>query len=241
MCLCVQVHWSNHDDVCSWCWVCTSACVGAGIACWLEHLTRDRKVVSSNPWQERGENFLLQSQLCVLTLIQCLFQPHVTAVARKIPRSFCQKCKWQVTPKHAYTFDPTKSEWADYAAVQALCGKIRKRAHTQHFREHSVTVISAHWATVDWSWPEEWNYCAWASLHFKKKGCRQGMNSQNPHTWGKSHQACIWFFFFLSIERSLKGFELCGDQCYLMNSVYRKPIQKQQFRFLNRCTLCFCK
>ena len=45
--------------------------------------------------------------------------PLVTAaVARKRPRSFCQKCRWQVTPKHAYTFDPTKSEWADYA-VQA--------------------------------------------------------------------------------------------------------------------------
>ena len=28
------------------------------------------------------------------------------------------------TPKHAYTFDPTKSEWADYVAVQAQCGKL---------------------------------------------------------------------------------------------------------------------
>ena len=35
--------------------------------------------------------------------------------------SFCQKCRWQVTPKHAYTLDPAKSEWADYAAVQAQC------------------------------------------------------------------------------------------------------------------------
>ena len=30
------------------------------------------------------------------------FHPHVTAVARKISRSFCQKCRWQVTAKHAY-------------------------------------------------------------------------------------------------------------------------------------------
>ena len=34
------------------------------------------------------------------------------------PRSFCQKCRWQVTPKYAYTLDPVKSEWADYATVQ---------------------------------------------------------------------------------------------------------------------------
>ena len=25
------------------------------------------------------------------------------------------KCRWQVTPKHAYTLESTKSEWTDYA------------------------------------------------------------------------------------------------------------------------------
>ena len=50
--------------------------------------------------QERRENFLLQNQLCVLTLIRCPFHPR------------------------AYTFDPMKSEWADYAAVQAQCGDL---------------------------------------------------------------------------------------------------------------------
>ena len=66
--------------------------------------------------------FLLQSHSCVLTPIRCPFHPRVTAVARKTPRSFCQKCRWQVTPKHAHTLGPPKSEWADYAAVQAECG-----------------------------------------------------------------------------------------------------------------------
>ena len=46
------------------------------------------------------------------------------AVACKRPRSFYQKCRWQVTPKHAYALDPTKTEWADYAAVQAQCGNL---------------------------------------------------------------------------------------------------------------------
>ena len=31
------------------------------------------------------------------------FHPRVTAVALKKSRSFCQKCRWQVTAKHAYT------------------------------------------------------------------------------------------------------------------------------------------
>ena len=60
----------------------------------------------------------------MLSLIRCPFHPRVTAVARHRPRSFCQKCRWQVTPKHAYTLDPTKSERADYAAVQAQCGSL---------------------------------------------------------------------------------------------------------------------
>ena len=59
---------------------------------------------------EGRDNFFLQSQLCVLTVIQCLFHPHVTTVARKRPRSYFQKCRWQVTPKHAHTLDPMKLE-----------------------------------------------------------------------------------------------------------------------------------
>ena len=70
--------------------------------------------------------------------------PRVTAVARKRPRSFCQKCRKQVKPKHAYTLDPSRSEWADHVAVQAGCWSLSgKGAHTQLLSEHSVTVVSA--------------------------------------------------------------------------------------------------
>ena len=31
------------------------------------------------------------------------FHPRVSAVARKRPRSFCQKCRWRLQLKHAYT------------------------------------------------------------------------------------------------------------------------------------------
>ena len=64
----------------------------------------------------------------MLTLIWYPFHPRVTAVASKRPRSFCQKCRWQVTDKsaykRAYTLDLTKSELADYVAVQAYCGNL---------------------------------------------------------------------------------------------------------------------
>ena len=55
----------------------------AGIACCLECRTHDQKIAGSNSG--------------------------ISKVARKRSRSFCQKCRWQMAPKHAYTLDPMKS------------------------------------------------------------------------------------------------------------------------------------
>ena len=44
--------------------------------------------------------------------------PGVTTMAHKRPQSFSEKSRWQVTPEHAYTLDPTNLGWADYG-VQA--------------------------------------------------------------------------------------------------------------------------
>ena len=51
--------------------------------------------------KERPEYFLLQCQLSVLILI-LVSVPHPCAVARKRPRSFCQKCRWQVIVKNMH-------------------------------------------------------------------------------------------------------------------------------------------
>ena len=40
--------------------------------------------------------------------------------------------QWKFTPKYAYTFDPTKSEWADYTAVQAWCGNLSANELTRN-------------------------------------------------------------------------------------------------------------
>ena len=81
-------------------WVPT---MGAGIAQWLERQTRDWKVAGSNPCRSGGRIFFSMVNFLCWLLFQCPFHPCVTAVARKIPRSFRQKCRWQVTAKHAYT------------------------------------------------------------------------------------------------------------------------------------------
>ena len=76
---------------------------GVGIAQWLECRTRDRKVVGSNPCWSGGRIFFSRVNFLCWLLFRYPFHPRVTAVARKRPRSSCQKRRWQVTAKHAYT------------------------------------------------------------------------------------------------------------------------------------------
>ena len=70
------------------------------------------------PTEAAGEFSSSELTLCADSYLVSV-PPPVTAVAHKRHRPFCQKCRWQFTPKHAYTLDQKKSEWADYAAVQA--------------------------------------------------------------------------------------------------------------------------
>ena len=80
-----------------------SVCAGAGIAQWLERRTRDWKVAGSNPCWNGGRIFFSRVDFLCWLLFRYPFHPRVTTVARKKSRSFCQKCRWQVTAKHAYT------------------------------------------------------------------------------------------------------------------------------------------
>ena len=76
---------------------------GAGIAQWLERRTRDWKVAGSNPCWNGGRIFFSRVDFLCWLLLRYPFHPRVTTVARKKSRSYCQKCRWQVTAKHAYT------------------------------------------------------------------------------------------------------------------------------------------
>ena len=89
------------------------------MACWLERRTRDRKVASSNPGRNGGRIFLFQSQLCVLTLIRVRSTPVLLQWHVKDPGHSAKSAGGRLHLKHAYTFGPAKSQWADYAAVQA--------------------------------------------------------------------------------------------------------------------------
>ena len=56
-------------------------------------------------WQEQWENFNLELTFCADSYF-VFTPPCVTAVAGETSQSFCQKCRWLVTPKH--TLDPHK-------------------------------------------------------------------------------------------------------------------------------------
>ena len=137
--------------------------------------------------QVRRENFLLQSQFCVLTFIRCPFHPRVIAVARKRPRSFCQKCRYTRTPltqrsRSGLTMPLSRHSVGTYQETSSHATR----------REQSVTVVLARWATVYWSWPKDGiNVRELISTLKKKKKRRRGMScrtfSQNPRTRGKNH------------------------------------------------------
>ena len=132
----------------------------------------------------------------MLTLIRCPFHPHVTAVARKRLRSFCQKCRWQITPKHADTLDPKKLEWADYAAVQASCGNLSGNELT---RNSSGNTRSLSYQLAEPLWNDPGQKCGISVREqistSKKKKSRREMNgqicSQNPRKRRISHQSAF--------------------------------------------------
>ena len=99
VCCCLKAVGRYVTPLSSWagntCWkIVTPTTDGAGIAQWLEHRTRDRKVLGSRPGRSGGRIVFSRVYLSVVTLISVSVPPRVTAVAHKRSRSFCQKCRW---------------------------------------------------------------------------------------------------------------------------------------------------
>ena len=106
MCACIHVWFAcMHGWVGGWCAknIMFISYPEAGIAQWLERWTRDWKVAGSNPCWSGGRILFSRVHFLCWLLFRYPFNPRVTAVAHKRSWSFCQKCRWQVTAKHAYT------------------------------------------------------------------------------------------------------------------------------------------
>ena len=95
-----------------------------------------------------------------------------------------------MTPKHTYILDPSKSEWADYAAVQAECGNLSGNELTQNSSGNTQSQ-SSQLAEPLWTDP---GLKSGIGLHklissFKKKKVKH--YSKTLHTQReKSHHHC---------------------------------------------------
>ena len=98
-------------------WIITSS-QGAGIAQWLERRTRDQEVAGSNPSWSGGRIFFSMVNFLCWLLFRYPFYPRVTTVALKRLRSFCQKCRWQVTAK--YNTCTLRMRWQQFHVAPAM-------------------------------------------------------------------------------------------------------------------------
>ena len=121
---------------------------GAWIASWLERRTRDRKVASSNPGRSGGRIFFFRVNF-VCWLFGVRSTPVLPQWHVKYPVHSAKSAGGRL---HLNTHTPLTHR------VGWLCRcpgrvweSIRKCVHTQLVREHSATVVSARWDTVDWS------------------------------------------------------------------------------------------
>ena len=74
------------------------------VAVWLKERKAARREPRPTHAHETRENFLLSgSAFCADSYFGIRSTPRVTTVARKRSRPSRQKCRWQVTAKHAYT------------------------------------------------------------------------------------------------------------------------------------------
>ena len=112
----------------------------------------------SNPCRSGGRIFFSRVNFLCWLLFWYPFHPRVTAVARKRSRSSCQKCRWQVTAKHAYTLHM----W--------LCMKW-----------HSAWLYGVHRTRRDGSrfmWHQPCQHCKYTtSVDIKKRAIKKAIHS----------------------------------------------------------------
>ena len=153
---------------------------GVGIAQWLEHRTHDWKVMCLNPCRSGRRIFFSRVDFLCWLLFRYPFQPRVTAVARKRSRSFCQKCRWQVTAKHAYTLHM----WLCMKWLVVWCTQNLRRdgcsfmwyqpcQHCKYtfqwiFKQHTIKSQSLMWNHMQAQWvcSREWRIALyeWSSI-----------------------------------------------------------------------------
>ena len=90
----------------------------------VEHRTRDRKVASSNPGRSVARIFFSRVNFLCRLLFGVSSTPVLPQWHVKDPGHSAKSTDGRFRLNTSIHFDPTKSEWADYTAIQALCGNV---------------------------------------------------------------------------------------------------------------------
>ena len=161
--------------------------MGVGMAQLVEQRTLDRKVASSNPARSGRKMFFSRVNYFCWLLFGVRSKPRLTAVARKRPWSFCQKCRLQVRPKHA-----TQRSWSGLTMLSRQGVKTHQDNELTRNSSGSARPQSSHLAETLWTYPAwrvELVCTSWSPL--KKKGVCGGwfikILPQNGRLRQKSH------------------------------------------------------
>ena len=137
--------------------------------------------------QERRENFFLPELTLCADSYSVSVPPPVTAVARRRSRSFCPKCRWQVTPKTRIHPWPDEVGVGRLCAIQAQCGNLFGNELARNL-SGNIRPQSSQVAEPLWTYPGI--KTGQTNLHLKKKKAQAEVNgrtfSQNPRKRGKS-------------------------------------------------------
>ena len=96
-----------------------------------------------NPCMSGRRIFFSRVKFLCWLLFRYLFHSHITAVAHKRCWSFCQKCRWQVTDKHACGF-----AWNDIVHGCMVYTECAQTAAVSCGITHASTVIMPLWWTL---------------------------------------------------------------------------------------------
>ena len=126
--------------------------MGAGIACWYERRTCDRKVASSNPSRSGRRIFFFRVNFVCWLLFGVRSTPVLPQWHVKDPGHSAKSAGGRL---HLNTHTPLTQRSRSGLTMplsRHSLGTYPETAHTLLVREHSATVVLARWAAVDWSW-----------------------------------------------------------------------------------------
>ena len=155
------------------CWFLPIFSLGTGIACWKSAGLEIKRLWVWIPAGAAGE-FSAPELLLFFSpeLTSCVGSYSVSSPPIKDPDHSAKSADDKL---HLNTHTPL-TQWSQSGLTMLSrysVGTCQGNKFTCNSSGNSQPVISAHWATLDWSWAKKWDWCAQTDLHLKKNKQRK--------------------------------------------------------------------